>query len=373
MTTDAIGLYVHIPFCVRKCNYCDFCSFPISNVNSKDEYISRLCDEIASYKDKNLALDSIFFGGGTPSLLEPSEFEKICSCICETFNVMPECEFTIEANPKTIDAKKLAAFKNCGVNRISIGLQSIHENEMKSLGRIHNFVDFLESYNLARACGIENINIDLMYAIPGQTMDSFKTTLETVVGLSPEHISLYGLILEEGTPFYEWKDKLDLPGEDAECSMYDFATDFLRDRGYNHYEISNYAKSGFECKHNLKYWRCKEYIGVGLSAYSYFDGHRFGRGRDMNAYLLASDAEYEYNEKTDVTAMAYEYVMLGIRLREGISLSEYKEKFGCDFLFGREDAISNMIQGGYAAIDGDRLYLTERGFYISSYLLTELI
>ena len=373
MATDARGLYVHIPFCVRKCNYCDFCSFQISTSSWREKYIDRLCEEIYSYKDRKVCINSIFFGGGTPSLLSPSEFEKICSAINESFDISPDIEFTVESNPKTLDEEKLLTFIRCGVNRLSIGLQSIHESEMKILGRIHNYRDFLDSYTLARKCGIRNINVDLMYGIPEQTMDSFEATLRTVLELSPEHISLYGLIFEEGTPFFEKRSTLNIPSEDQECDMYYLAAKNLSDFGYSHYEISNYAKPGFECRHNLKYWHCDEYIGVGLSAYSYFDSKRYGNTQDPIEYLGGICAEYDKAEKIDIDDEKYEYVMLRLRLREGFSLDDYKKCFSEDFLLGREELIRRFSEAGYIDFSSDRIALTERGFYISNSILTELI
>ena len=372
MTTNAIGIYVHIPFCVRKCNYCDFCSFSGLESSLRDRYVDRLCLEISSYAGRGISVDSIFFGGGTPSLLTPDQFRKICDVIGKSFEIIPGCEFTVEANPKTLDREKLEAFCSCGVNRLSIGLQSIHENELKKLGRIHNFEDFLDSYELARECGIDNINIDLMYGIPEQTVESFAKTLDTVTALSPEHLSVYGLILEEGTPFFEMKDSLPIPREDEECDMYYLAAHRLSALGYSHYEISNYASPGHECRNNLKYWRSQEYLGFGLAAYSYFDGHRFGNTEDMSLYMSEGDSR-SYDEALDSEGEAYEYVMLRLRLREGFSLSDYKKRFGKDFLLGREELIKKLSAAGYLSISEDRLALTERGFYISNALLTELI
>ena len=373
MTTKPIGLYVHIPFCVKKCNYCDFCSFPVDSIDCSEKYISALCREIEGYRERNIQVDSIFFGGGTPTLLNAGEIDRIMCSIKKSFVLSPDAEFTVEANPGTVSEEKLRTLVGCGVNRLSIGLQSIHENEMKILGRIHSFEDFERTYSLARECGIDNINIDLMYGIPEQTMESFRVTLQKITELSPEHISLYGLILEEGTPFFERRDSLLLPSEDGECDMYYFATDFLRDKGYSHYEISNYAKEGRECQHNLKYWHCEEYIGVGLSAYSYFDGARFGNSKDYSEYLKGNYKDYGYMELVDPDSLAYEFVMLGLRTKEGVSLLQYKEKFGEDFLSKRQSTVDALIKDGYVQILDGRLCLTEKGFYVSNYILTELI
>ena len=373
MATKSIGLYIHVPFCVRKCNYCDFCSFDLKQVNWRKEYLDRLCDEIASYAGRNIRLDSIFIGGGTPSLLTPDEMRRIVAEVKKSFVIDADCEFTAEANPGTLDREKLLALVECGVNRLSMGLQSIHENELKILGRIHSFDDFVNSYMLARECGINNINIDLMYGIPEQSLDSFSKTLDRVLALMPDHLSLYGLILEEGTPFYDMKDRLPLPGEDRECDMYYLAADRLKQAGFSHYEISNYASPGRECRHNLKYWHCDEYIGVGLSAYSYFDGKRFGNTDEPTVYLSSNGIKYENEETLDPDSMAYEYVMLRLRLAEGFSLSEYKERFGCDFVLGRKAVISELVKVGYLHLSEDRISLTESGFYVSNAILNELI
>ena len=295
------------------------------------------------------------------------------SAIRETFVISTSTEFTVEANPKTLNKEKLDAFIKCGVNRLSIGLQSIHENEMKTLGRIHNFDDFLVSYNLARECGIENINVDLMYAIPEQTMVSFEKTLSKVCDLSPEHISLYGLILEEGTDFYNNRESLNFPGEDSECDMYYFACEYLKKRGYSHYEISNYAKNGYECQHNLKYWQSEEYIGVGLAAYSYFEGKRFGRGKNPEEYIKKNYTQYEYAEEIDDSERKYEFVMLGLRLSEGFSLSDYKARFGEDFIDSHKEIVDKHIFLGNILLIDDSLKLTEQGFYISNTIINELI
>ena len=373
MTTKPIGLYVHIPFCIKKCNYCDFCSFAVDSVDWRSSYIDALCREIESYGEKKIAVNSIFFGGGTPSLLSAEEFDRIVSCIKKSFNVLEDTEFSIELNPKTIDEEKLRAFVNCGVNRLSIGLQSIHENEMKILGRIHSYKNFLESYKIARQCGIKNINVDLMYGIPEQSLKSFEATIKAVTDLSPEHISLYGLIIEEGTPFYEKRKSLSLPSEDSECDMYYLAADFLKKSGYLHYEISNYAKDGRQCRHNLKYWKDEEYIGFGLSAYSYFDGRRFGNTDNFREYLNLNAVKYSQCEIIDRESEAYEFVMLGLRLAEGFSLEEYQERFGVDFCKGREEIISRFLEEGYLIISDGRFSLTDRGFYVSNSIINELI
>ena len=370
MKVKPIGLYVHIPFCVRKCNYCDFCSYDSLEPCVREGYISALKKEIESYRERGeILVDTIFFGGGTPSLLTPDEFSSIMDSIESTFRITDDPEFTLEVNPGTLNEENLSAFVRHGVNRISVGLQSIHENERKLLGRIHNYDDFLKACSMIFRAGITNFNVDLMYGIPGQTIESFEKTLSAVTALRPTHISCYGLILEEGTKFWGVKDELDLPSEDDEVAMYEAASRILSESGYSHYEISNYARDGYESRHNLKYWRCDEYIGVGVSAYSYFDGKRYGNPSDINEYLSSSVKEY-ITEESDPE---YEFVMLGLRLREGISLSEYKDRFGKDFVAERRDAINSYIKGGYIILSGDRLSLSEKSFYISNTILTDLL
>ena len=374
MATDSIGLYLHIPFCVRKCNYCDFCSYATLDKEQRKRYIDRLINEIKAYKTKRkTAVDTIFFGGGTPTLLTPYELEKILFEVDDTFSVSSDCELTLEGNPGTVTTDGIKAYKSLGVNRFSLGLQSIHENELKMLGRIHNYSDFLNSYSAIYESGITNINVDLMYGIPQQTLGSFEKTICEITRLSPTHISAYGLIIEEGTPFFENRHNLTLPVEDSECDMYYMCADLLHSEGYTHYEISNYHNGNSPCRHNLKYWHADEYIGVGISAYSYFNGARYGNCRDMDEYLSSLGIQYDTREVLDIETKMFEYAMMRLRLREGFSLSEYERRFGVSFLEKKEEKIKEFIDDGYIHIAGDCIALTERGFYVSNSILTELI
>lgn len=372
MITKPIGLYLHIPFCKKKCNYCDFCSKPPVDGQAMDVYVDALLKELDSYKDRKITLDTIFIGGGTPSLLSVDGIERIVLKIRECFAVCDDVEFTVEANPGTLSKEKLCAYRRLGINRLSLGLQSIHENELKKLGRIHNYDEFLESYRLARQVGFDNINVDLMYAIPEQTLDSFLETVDRILELSPEHISLYGLIIEEGTRFFEEFHSLSLPGEDAECDMYSLACKKLAERGYTHYEISNYSSVGRECRHNLKYWHCQEYVGVGLSAHSYFDKVRYFNTDKLDDYLLSPNGLRSVDEAVGEVEAAYERIMLGLRLSEGISLADYKDSFGVDFLLGREKKIEELVSSGLALLSDGRFALSERGFYLSNAIINEL-
>ena len=374
MITDGIGLYIHVPFCRSKCRYCDFASFPGLSDTAREEYLSALVTEIKGYERKNkIRVNSVFFGGGTPSLLSASDMKRVLDAVRSTFEISLGSEITVEANPKTVDKNKLFEYRALGINRLSIGLQSIHENEQKLLGRIHNFDDFLDTYQAARAVGFGNISVDIMYAIPEQTEKSLGETLDAIIDLSPEHISAYGLIIEEGTPFFEMKDSRPLPNEDTELSMYRLIREKLSSAGYSHYEISNYAKAGFECRHNLKYWRDEEYIGVGLAAYSYFEGVRYGNVRDMRSYVENPTSARAETDEISADDEAYEYAMMHLRLSDGFSLSEYSSRFGEDFLGKRAEKIKRYSSLGLLKVERDRLFLTEDGFYLSNSIMADII
>ncbi len=372
MTTDALGLYVHIPFCVRKCNYCDFCSYSDRIDGKLSPYITALLDEAKGYaRREKIKIYTLYFGGGTPSLLPPAELERILSGLDLIFDFSSLSELTVEANPDTFDTQKMREYKTLGVNRVSLGVQSIHENELKKLGRIHSASCAVEAYKHLRRAGFDNVNLDLMYGIPEQTESSFSATLDAVIDLDPEHISAYGLIIEDGTPFYKERDTLALPDEDTECCMYYTAAEKLSRAGYRHYEISNYAKTGRESKHNLKYWHADEYIGLGVSAYSYFDGKRYGNAPSLDSYLLKKWAtDFEVLKPED---RMYEYAMMRLRLSEGIDLSDYKARFDIDFLSGRESIIDRFSSMGLMSLAENRLSLSERGFYLSNTILAEIL
>lgn len=373
METDRLGLYVHIPYCVRKCNYCDFCSLPNGSGDVPEEYVDALCKEISSYiSSEKKTLDTVYFGGGTPSLLSPLQMERILDAITNTFDISSEAEITLEANPGTLDEGKVFTYKRLGFNRVSLGLQSIHEKEMKKLGRIHDYQEFLISFNLLRKAGFDNINVDLMYGIPHQTVESFTETLRTVVGIAPEHISAYGLILEEGTPLFLEKDTLPIPSQDEECDMYDVCREILAQAGYEHYEISNYAMPGKRSRHNMLYWNLCEYIGVGAAAHSYFCGKRYSNTDNVNEYVksvLDNDLK-RFESEVDP---AFEYVMLKLRLSDGFLLSEYEERFGRSFTDGKTDILERFRKAELLTISDGSLKLTERGFYLSNSILVEIL
>ena len=371
MTTDSLGLYVHIPYCVRKCNYCDFCSLPNGRGEIPEEYTEALIREIASYRGKEeRALDTVYFGGGTPSLLSPEKLGKIMNAVRSSFKISPAAELTFEANPGTVTPEKARAFKSEGFNRVSLGLQSIHENEMKKLGRIHNFEDFLSTFSTLREAGFDNINVDLMYGIPYQTKESFEKTVRTLISLSPEHISAYGLIVEEGTQFFSEIDSLPVPSLDDECDMYYSCADILASAGYEHYEISNYARPGYRSRHNSIYWNSSEYIGVGAAAHSYFCGRRFFNTDDVQEYVLGTAPEYVPNEDVDAS---YEYAMLKLRLKDGFLLSDYEARFGKSFTEEKEDILTRLAAEGLLTLSDGRIALTEKGFYLSNSILVEIL
>ena len=374
MLTDRLGLYVHIPYCVKKCNYCDFCSLPQGGAGVPDEYVEALCTEILSYeKNDKICLNTVYFGGGTPSLLSSSQMKMIVSTILKAFDISANAEITVEANPGTLTDEKVSVYKELGFSRASLGLQSIHEKELKILGRIHTFDDFLLSYELVKKHGIDNVNVDLMYALPGQRVSDFTKSLERVIELSPTHISAYSLILEEGTRLYDVKDTLTFPTEDEECDIYNSTIEIMRRAGYLHYEISNYAKAGFECRHNLKYWQDEEYIGLGLAAHSYYGKKRYSNPTCFSEYFSREEKGYIQTDIISPSDNAYEYAMMHLRLARGFSLSDYKARFSEDFLSGRESFISEIIAAGYMKIDNDRIFLTESGFYVSNEILSRLL
>ena len=372
MKSDATGLYVHIPFCLKKCNYCDFCSFSGVGTAERAAYIDALRREIYGYRGRGIRADTVFFGGGTPSLLSPDEFLSVTEALYQSFDIQPGAEFTVEMNPKTETRERLAAYRSAGVNRISIGLQSIHKNELKKLGRIHSYDDFLRALDGVHSVVTDNVSADIMYGIPEQTAESFEETLRTVVTLGLTHISAYGLIIEEGTRFFRERDTLSTPDEEAERAMYFSAIGILGEYGFSHYEISNYAIPGYQCRHNLHYWHDDDYIGLGAAAYSCYDGVRFGNTAILADYV---DGKLRSGDREiiDVATQAFEFAMLRLRLSEGFSLTGYREKFGKEFAHGKEERISLFSKLGLLRISGDRIALTDEGMYVSNNIMAELL
>ncbi len=372
-----LGLYIHIPFCVRKCLYCDFLSFP-SDESERLAYIQALCDEICAYKDlmSNYYIDTIFIGGGTPSILTLSEMDAVFTSLYDVFSLSDLREFTIECNPGTVSTDKYKLYKSAGVDRISLGMQSAEPSELVRLGRIHSYEDFLDSYNKARQAGFSNINVDVMFAIPGQTLDSYRYTLQSVLKLEPEHISSYSLIVEEGTPFYDIYAHKPPVDENTDRCMYEETYKTLGGCGYDRYEISNYAKPGYRCIHNLKYWQREEYLGVGLGAASFLSHKRYSNERDISAYIhMTSQGIHPVAEceTVDDKVAKEEYMYLGLRCMEGVSITDFKRQFGEDIrqCFGPE--IDKSIDEGLLVESQDRIHLTPFGIDVSNIVFERFI
>lgn len=371
-----LELYIHIPFCVQKCKYCDFLSAPYDK-ELKEKYVESLCRKIRSYQElaKAYHVISIFLGGGTPSVLESRQTKDIFLAIYDTFEVDKDAEITTELNPGTVTREKLQTYLDIGINRLSIGLQTVKNDELHRLGRIHTYEAFVETYTLARITGFKNINIDLISAIPGQTLKSWAETLDTVARLNPEHISVYSLIIEEGTPFFEMygENREELPDEDDERQMYQDTKEMLEKYGYHRYEISNYAKDGYECRHNLGYWSRKEYLGIGLGAASLLNNERWNEVSEMESYLNSEENQFDNLEELDVTAQMEEFMFLGLRKMEGVSRRLFFEAFGCQLeeIYGKE--LEKLIRQKLLAIEDDFIRLTEYGVDISNYVMSEFI
>ncbi len=379
MTEKTLGLYIHIPFCASKCPYCDF--YSMTDTESATRYADALVLHMEDYSESAVPfdVDTIFIGGGTPTVMPTARLLDIIDGINDSFLVREDAEFTIKANPGTVTAGTLRRLRRAGVNRLSMGLQSAIPSELKALGRIHSFEDFEKSFLGARRAGFKNINADLMYGIPNQTKNSLFESLKRLIELDPEHISLYGLRIEDGTPYAKAKDKLPLPGEDAECEMYFEAVDFLAQNGYAQYEISNFSKPGKQCLHNLRYWNCEEYIGFGPGAHSYYGGRRFAYRRDTEAYiknlefpgsvpnLLSEDYAISPKERLG------EYVMLRMRLNEGIDSDAFAVKFGISFDKMFAKFLPMYIKNGFMANEGRRYFFTPKGMFVSNYILSAML
>lgn len=368
-----LELYIHIPFCVRKCQYCDFLSGP-SDPAGQHRYVEALRREIEAADADHYEVVSIFLGGGTPSLLETEDITSIMRAVRDKFHICADAEITIEANPGTADWQKLRTYRELGINRLSLGLQSTDEEELRCLGRIHTYEEFLESYRQAREAGFSNINVDLMFAIPGQTAEGWRQHLHQVAKLRPEHISAYSLIIEEGTPFAE--KELDLPDEDTEYQMYEDTADILKEYGYHQYEISNYAKDGYECRHNVGYWKRTEYLGLGLGAASLYRGLRFFNTRDMEEYLTDSADPQKIRKEAAVLSVKEqmeESAFLGLRMTEGISETDFRKNFGSDLMEIYGDVLQKYERTGFLEHAGTRWRFTRKGIHVSNHILAEFL
>lgn len=371
-----LSIYIHIPFCVQKCAYCDFLSAPAAG-KVQEQYLHRLMQEIKQKSiqyAKDYVVETIFIGGGTPTCVDTELLCRVLSEVKEYSCVKDDAEISMECNPGTADAQTLQRYYEAGVNRLSIGLQSTENRLLKKLGRIHTYEQFLQTYQAAREAGFTNINIDLMSALPGQTLQDYAKTLDEVLALEPEHISAYSLIVEEGTPFYEME--LDVPDEDTEREMYELTRQKLFKKGYARYEISNYAKAGYACKHNQVYWQRGEYLGLGLGAASLMksgkEEWRFKNNSVLETYLQG-DFSYEEAQKLTRREAMEEFFFLGLRLMQGVSLFAFVEEYGEDTIAVFEEAIAQNIADGLLEQEGEWLRLTPKGIDVSNYVFERFI
>ena len=379
-----LELYIHIPFCIKKCDYCDFLSGEASAFEKK-EYIRALLNEIKyqAYDCEDYEVSTIYFGGGTPSTLKAQVIDSILQEIYKNFHVKKDAEITIECNPGTLTEEKLQIYQKAGINRLSLGLQSADQEELKLLGRIHTYNQFKENFYLARRIGFANINVDLMSALPGQSVESYRCTLKKVCELGPEHISAYSLIIEDGTPFAkryrqdaakrEAGEKPQfLPSEDEERQMYEDTAEILSEYGYHRYEISNYAKAGYVCRHNVGYWKRVDYIGFGLGASTLQNPLRYKNTDDLQEYLNLDFSKKELLVLTKDNQIE-ETLFLGLRMMEGVSLSAFEEHFHCPLTVIYQREIQKLTEKGLLRMEEDRIFLTEKGIDLSNMVLSEFL
>ncbi len=369
------GIYIHIPFCISKCIYCDFCSAPADD-ETKEHYVDALCREIAVAGERAEAagdkrkISTIFFGGGTPSILHSALLIKIMNAVRGAFCVADDAEITVECNPGTLSKSKLATYRDIGVNRLSIGLQSPNNRELKNLGRIHTYEQFEESYIEARLAGFDNINVDIMSAIPNQTVAGYEDNLRKIIALKTEHISAYSLIVEEGTPLYNMVERTHgriLPSEDEDREMYAMTKVMLADAGYSRYEISNYAKPGRECRHNISYWERADYMGFGVAAASLLGKRRFTNTFDVASYIANPIDNHSEEQLLTLNDEMEEYMFLGLRMMKGVDTERFGRSF--DELYG--EITARQIAQGLMVRDGNRVRLTDIGIDISNTVMAE--
>ncbi len=370
------GIYLHIPFCDTKCIYCDF--YSITNHSKKSEFLDAIKKEMISRSAelKDRTFDSIFFGGGTPSLLEAAEFRELFDVIYSNYNISADTEITIEANPGTLSRRKLDDFRTLPINRMSFGVQSFNNDELKSLTRIHTAEEAMESIKHAKAAGFDNLNLDLIFALPGQSLENWKYNLETAIELDTKHISAYSLIFEKGTMLYSMREKKQVSQADIdmEQEMYEFTMEFLESAGYKQYEISNYAKPGYECRHNLKYWTLEEYISFGPSASSYVGNQRWTNIKNIGRYIDLVESgkpAYDFIETIDKDTSVTEHIMLGLRSR-GVNFDDFRFKHGIDFESAYVTPIQTLLANGYAVKDESKIVLTRKGYAMCDELVATL-
>lgn len=373
------ALYIHVPFCARKCRYCDFVSFD-SKAELIEDYFPALWNElgIASGLFEFKGVSTVFFGGGTPSFVDERYIVRTLETAQKTIGIQNGAEITIEANPNSLSKQKLKAYRGAGVNRLSIGLQSADNRLLGEIGRTHTLEMFQKAYGDARDAGFGNINMDLIYALPGQTVEDFLSTLETAAGFSPEHISAYSLMIEPGTPMHEdlQAGRIQETDEDAEREMYHAAVDYLASRGYERYEVSNFAKKSFACAHNLAYWNREDYLGAGAAAHSCIRDVRYANTEDLGRYiscLSAGKTAYNNIESLDLGQKETEYFMLKLRLKDGFEIAEYERLYGRDFKNFFSAPIKKLLKAGLVSFSGGRFYATDKGFDLQNSIVLELL
>ena len=376
-----VGVYVHIPFCVRKCYYCDFVSYS-DKFELQEGYIKKLIEEIEDNKDllRNNEITTIYIGGGTPSSLKPELIKNVLDKICEVANIKnkEKVEITIEVNPGTVTKNNLQLYKNCGINRLSIGLQSTNDKLLNEIGRIHNYEQFLNTYNWAVEAGFNNINVDLMLGLPTQTISDLKESLGKIVNLkpAPKHVSVYSLIIEEETKIEKKisKRELQLPEEAEERNQYKYTKNYLELNGYKHYEISNFAKPGYESKHNMNCWEQKQYVGFGIAAHSYINGCRYSNTCDLEEYISKESKDVKtIHEEQTLEDMQKEYMLLGLRRIDGVRISKFKEKFGENPIYLFRNELQKLVENGLLVVDLDNIKLTNKGLDFANLVWEEFV
>ncbi len=379
MQKKALSIYIHIPFCKSKCSYCDFNSYA-GMEELIPAYFNALKRDLAQYEDDfdKYIIKTVFFGGGTPSIVDADLIYDYLMNLRSSFEFDNEAEISIECNPGTLQRQSLSIYKEAGINRISLGLQCWQNELLKKLGRIHTAEDFERTLTNVKNAGFTNFNADLIFGIPGQTMEEWKETLEKVVSLEVPHLSCYSLSIEEGTQFGEMHKRGELPEQDDEIDrdMYHYTVNMLRDKGYKHYEISNFAKPRFECRHNLVYWRCGRYIGLGAGAHSYFNYSRYNNKEGIKEYIETLDAgssPAENFEAIDIGEQRAEYMIVGLRTEEGIDMKDFKDRFGTDVMTVYGTEINKLIERGLLVIGNTKIYLSETGLDLANQVFVEFI
>ncbi len=374
-----LGIYIHIPFCLSKCPYCDFNSRVI-DFDLAEEYVKSLIKEIQTFSENQLermSAETIYFGGGTPSILKISQLDTIKEVIFDSFEVKPGAEISLEANPGTLSQEKARGLRKSGFNRVSLGVQSFRDDELKILGRAHNGKQAVTAYRILRK-HFDNLSLDLIFGIPGQSLKTWRGNLNMTLKLKPEHLSIYGLTIEEGTPFYSsWKKgQLSLPNEEELRRMYLESMDLVKAKGYRQYELSNFARKGFECQHNLRYWQGKEYIGFGAGAHSYFRGVRWGNAKDIRKYIEGNKKGFPmvaFRERLSSTQKITEFIFLGLRMAEGIDLKKLKEGLKFDLEKKKKEGITGLIKERFLKRERDNLRLTRKGILVADSIIQKLV